>query len=142
MCTVLLPLAFDRTAVNKYIISYHISCHIYIIYHVISHHITSHHISYRIMSYHNISYQIISHIMSYHISNHIISYRIIYQWKVCLAYFFLYAAKVAEQIKRLKCTLSCNSSLMFNVNFGFNLFRLFEINMIIFTAECAAAAVF
>ena len=85
MCTVLLPPGGYTTAVNKYIISYHIPYHIsyHILYHI-SYHISyyiSHHIIYRIVSYiiishHNISYRIIYHITSYRIIYHIISYHI------------------------------------------------------------------
>ena len=87
MCTVLLPPGGYPTAVNKYIVSYIISCHpisyriIYHIiqYHIISYHISYHTISYHIVSYHTISYHIVPyHIIQYHISYNIISYIVSY----------------------------------------------------------------
>jgi len=72
MCTVLLPPGGYLTAVNNYIISYHI------IYRIVSYHISYHTISCIIISYH-ISYRIISYIISYHIMyHHIIPYLISY----------------------------------------------------------------
>jgi len=55
MCTVLLALGVNPTAVNKCIISYHIISYHIISYHIISYHIISYHITshqiYRIISY-------------------------------------------------------------------------------------------
>ena len=70
MCTELLPPGGYPVALNKYIISYHISYHI--ISYIISYHIISYHISSYIISYH-ISYHIISYHISYHISYQSIS---------------------------------------------------------------------
>jgi hypothetical protein len=59
-----------------YIISYHISYHIYISYHVISYHIISYHISHHVISY--ISYIISNHITSHHIIYYIVRYDKLY----------------------------------------------------------------
>ena len=78
MCTVLLPLGVNPTAV-KYIISYRtLSYHIYhiiISYHIISYQISYHIIAYHIISYHIIAYHIISsyHTIPYHTISYIIS---------------------------------------------------------------------
>jgi hypothetical protein len=63
MCSVLLLPGVNPIAVDKYIISYHIS------YHITSYHILSHHISYHILSYLILPYRIVS----YHIISSIIS---------------------------------------------------------------------
>ena len=80
----------------SYIISYHIYISYHIIHHIISYHITSYIISYHII-YHIISYHIISyHIISYHIiSYHIISYRII---SYIIPYHIIY--HISYHIKR------------------------------------------
>jgi hypothetical protein len=90
MCDVLLPPGVNPIVI-KYIISYHISYHNHVIYHIVSYHnhSTSYRISYRIIimsyhiSYHNhiiiisyiTSYNIVSYNISYH--NHVISYHIV-----------------------------------------------------------------